>query len=105
VGCDGGALVKIPPFRLRPEPLTNEAATLSKFKWAGAEVGTRPQLGGEPTFLQAPEHPSCPVCGLEMTFYGQLDSVNDDITIADAGMVYVFMCFEDFTTTALVQSA
>lgn len=97
--------MKIPPFRLRPEPLTDEAATLSKFKWAAAGVGTRHQLGGEPTFLQATERPSCPVCGLEMTFYGQLDSIGDDITIADAGMIYVFICFEDFSATALVQSA
>jgi hypothetical protein len=39
-----------------------------------------------------------------MTFYGQLDSINDDITIADAGMVYVFICFEDFSAAAFVQS-
>ena len=39
-----------------------------------------------------------------MTFYGQLDSVNDDIVIADAGMVYVFICFDDSEATALIQS-
>jgi len=39
-----------------------------------------------------------------MTFYAQLDSINDDISIADAGMVYVFICFDDFSATALTQS-
>ena len=39
-----------------------------------------------------------------MTFYGQFDSINDDIVIADAGMVYVFICFDDFEATALIQS-
>ncbi len=39
-----------------------------------------------------------------MTFYGQLDSVGDDICIADAGMVFVFLCFDCFEAAAMVQS-
>ena len=39
-----------------------------------------------------------------MTFYGQLDSINDDIVLADAGLVYVFVCFNDFEARAIVQS-
>lgn len=95
--------MKIPAFKLSPEPLTDAAAALPKFKWADPEIGTRHQLGGDPTFIQAAEFPSCPACGAPMTFYGQLDSINDDICIADAGMVYVFICFDDFTATALTQ--
>ena len=29
-----------------------------------------------------------------MTFYGQLDSINDDFVLGDAGMVHVFVCFD-----------
>ena len=40
----------IPPFRLKPEPLNEAAKNLPKFKWAGDNIGTRHQLGGEPTY-------------------------------------------------------
>jgi hypothetical protein len=39
-----------------------------------------------------------------MTFYGQLDSLNDDFCIADAGFVYVFVCFECSEAAAMVDS-
>ena len=39
-----------------------------------------------------------------MTFYGQLDSINDDIVLADCGIVYVFVCFHCFETKAILQS-
>lgn len=42
----------IPPFRLKPEPLNEAAKNLPKFKWAGDNIGTRHQLGGEPTYIQ-----------------------------------------------------
>ena len=38
----------IPPFKLVPEPLNEEAKNLPKFKWADDEIGTRHQLGGKP---------------------------------------------------------
>ena len=40
----------------------------------------------------------------QMTFYGQLDSINDDIAIGDAGLVCVFVCFGCLTATALVRT-
>lgn len=95
---------QIPPFRLVPEPLTEEAAELPGFKWAAAEVGKRHQLGGEPTFIQSADYPPCVDCGATMTFYGQLDSINDEYILADAGLVFVFVCFDCFTTTSFVQS-
>jgi hypothetical protein len=94
----------IPPFRLVPEPLTEEAAELPGFKWAGPEVGKRHRLGGEPSFLQQLEHPRCSSCSEDMTFYGQLDSINDEIVLADAGLVFVFVCFDCFTSTSFIQS-
>ncbi len=29
-----------------------------------------------------------------MTFYGQLDSLNDDYIIADCGLIATFICFD-----------
>ncbi len=94
----------IPPFRLRPEPLSPEAEQLPLFEWAPDEVGRRHQLGGEPSWLQGDATPVCGECGERMTFFGQLDSINDDIVLADAGLVYVFVCFNDFQAQAIVQS-
>jgi hypothetical protein len=39
-----------------------------------------------------------------MTFYGQLDSLNDDVVLADAGVLLVFVCFDCFEAAALVAS-
>ena len=39
-----------------------------------------------------------------MTFYGQLDSINDDIVIGDCGMVYIFVCLECNEVQSLLQS-
>ena len=94
---------EIPPFRLLPEPLNEAASSLKPFEWAAPEVGKRHQLGGRPTFIQQPEVPYCRE-GREMTFYGQLDSINDDIVLADCGMIYVFVCFHCFETKAILQS-
>jgi hypothetical protein len=94
----------IPPFRMRPEPMSPEAEALSGFEWAPEEVGRRHQLGGDAEWLQGDATPVCSECGEKMTFYGQLDSINDDIVLADAGLVYVFVCFDDFQARAIVQS-
>ena len=101
----------IPPFRLKPEPLNEAANNLPKFKWAGDNIGTRHQLGGEPTYIQAKIHPVCakihpvcPDCKEKMTFYAQLDSINDEFCIADCGMIYVFVCLECNTVEAFIES-
>jgi len=93
----------IPPFRLTPEPLTDEAAALPPFKWAGEDIGRRHRLGGSPDFIQSSYFPQCS-CGKEMTFYAQLDSINDEIILADCGMIYVFVCFYCFETKSVLQS-
>jgi hypothetical protein len=95
---------EIPPFRLLTEPMNDEAASLPPFNWADPEIGTRHRLGGRPEAIQAVEYPECPHCGEKMTFYGQLDSLNDEFCIADVGLVYVFVCFECSEATALVDS-
>jgi uncharacterized protein YwqG len=95
---------KIPPFKLVPEPQDDKASVLPKFRWAPKEIGTRHRLGGQPQFLQGDLRPNCPACRKPMTFYAQLDSINDEICIADCGMIYVFLCFDCFEATSIVQS-
>jgi hypothetical protein len=94
----------IPPFRLVPEPLSPEAERVAGFKWAPEEVGKRHRLGGEPEWIQGDMTPVCRDCGQRMTFYGQLDSIGDEVCLADVGLVYVFVCFDDYEARAIVQS-
>ena len=93
----------IPPFKLVPEPLNDEAANLPAFKWADERIGQRHQLGGTPQFAQEREFPECS-CRKKMTFYGQLDSINDEFVLADCGMIYVFVCFDCFETASILQT-
>ncbi len=95
----------IPPFKLVPAALDKSAETLPPFKWAGKDIGTRHRLGGSPSFLQDSEWPACKCCGDKMSFYGQLDSINDEFCIADCGLVYVFVCFACNETKSLIQSS
>jgi hypothetical protein len=95
----------IPPFQLVPKPLDEAAKRLPKFRWASKEVGTRHQLGGKPDWIQDDETPDCELCEKPMTFYGQLDSINDDFIIGDCGMLYVFYCFDCMEAQVVVQCA
>jgi hypothetical protein len=95
---------RIPPFRLGPIPLNEEARNLSKFKYADSKIGTRHQLGGAPDFLHQESIPTCPDCGDKMTFYAQLDSINDEFCIADCAMIYVFICFDCNEKKSIIQS-
>jgi hypothetical protein len=92
------------PFKLVPQPFDEASGALPKFKYADPEVGTRHKLGGTPDFMQREEYPICPNCKEQMTFYGQLDSINDEFNLADCGMIYVFVCFSCFETKSVLQS-
>ena len=97
---------KIPPFRLVPEPLSKEAVNLPGFRWAAPEVGTRNRLGGEPVPRLDDGHwPCCPDCRELMSFYGQLDSVNDEFCVADVGIICVFLCFDCCQVMATIESS
>src|SRR6266446_9340849 len=81
--------------------------------------GVRSKLGGEPDWVQQPEVPKCSDCKQQMTFVGQIDSIEHDekhnphaigclsgkqqYMFGDAGMIYVFMCFSCLTTKSVVQ--
>ena len=68
-------------------------------------MGTRNRIGGEPGGLNQGEYPGCPSCHERMTFYGQLESIGDDIVLADASVVHVFVCFNCFEAAATIASA
>jgi len=68
------------------------------------DCGKRHRLGGMPDFLQPTDFPACP-CGKQMTFYGQLDSINDEINLADCGLIQVFVCFDCFETQSILTSS
>ncbi len=99
----GNRSEEIPPFKLVPQPLNEEARALPPFQWAGKEIGTRHQLGGAPTIPNGEGMLKCK-CGQDMTFYAQLDSINDDFVIADCGVIHVFVCFECVEVKSLIQS-
>jgi hypothetical protein len=95
----------IPSFKLVAKPETEEAQRLPKFRWAADEVGTRHLLGGTPQPRIDESHwPLCPDCREKMTFYGQLDSINDEFCIADAGVICVFICFGCNEVKATIES-
>ena len=95
---------KVPSFKLIPKPMNKEARDLPKFKWAPDEIGTRHQLGGGPSYIQQEVWPKCSSCLSEMSFFAQLDSINDEFQIADCGMIYVFICFDCNETISIIQS-
>jgi hypothetical protein len=96
---------QIPTFKLVPEPVTDEARRLPGFKWAGPTAGQRHQLGGAPARpISDSDWPRCSDCGERMSFYGQLDSINDEICIADVGIIAVFICFDCNEVTAQIAS-
>jgi hypothetical protein len=94
----------IPPFKLVPIPLDDEARSLPEFQLTDHRIGKRHKLGGNPEFFRESEWPSCPNCGDRMNFYAQLDSINDEFCIADCGMIYVFLCFDCFETKSIILS-
>ena len=93
---------RIPPFRLVREPLDETAAAVPPFEWAAPDVGTRNLLGGDPTEPLPSGPPPCPRCHGPMTFYGQLDSISDDICIADVAVIQVYLCFDCFEPLAVI---
>jgi len=94
--------MKIPEIKLVSNPETDEAKGAIGFKY-NEEAGFSHKIGGHPDFVQGEDYwPKC--CESKMTFYGQLDSVGDDYSLGDCGMVYVFVCFSCFNSESFVQS-
>ena len=98
-------LMNIPEIPLKPAPKTALAKKAVGFKF-NKQAGKRHKLGGKPDWIQKKkdETPTCDDCGEKMTFYGQLDSIGDEQDLADCGMIYVFVCFDCFTTKSVLQA-
>jgi len=79
-------------------------ADLKPFKWAGQNIGFRNKIGGKPESINNDDFPICDSCKRKMTFYGQLDSVSDDVIIADCGLISVFICFDCLETKSIITS-
>lgn len=97
---------QIPPLRLVPEALTAEgAALLERPSFVWEELGERHRIGGAPE-LRNSEWPSCPSCAEPMTFYAQLDGLpgSTQFDLADAGLIYVYVCFGCFEVAAALDS-
>ena len=94
---------EIPEIAVELKPRSDEARAVIGFKY-NDEAGQSTKIGGKPDWVQGDERPVCP-CGNEMTFYGQLDSVGDEVCLADCGMIFVFVCFDCFETTSVLQSS
>jgi len=97
--------VEIPRIDLAPTPQTPEAAAAIGFQSAPPWAGRRHRIGGTPTGMRAADYPVCRSCQAQMSFYGQLDSVGDQVCIADCFAVAVFICFDCFTTEARILTA
>ena len=95
---------EIPEIPLVMQAATPEAKRAIGFEWADSSVGKRFKIGGNPDFVQSDGSQACKSCGGEMTFYAQIDSVGDEVCLADVGMVYVFVCFGCFASESFVQS-
>jgi hypothetical protein len=95
---------RFPEIPLTPSPTTADATATVGFKWASPTVGRRHKVGGDPDWLQGPDVPACAECHGAMSFYGQLDSVGDTMTLADVGMIFVFVCFDCYSTKSVLQS-
>jgi hypothetical protein len=96
--------LKIPEFKLIVQATKGTEKSTPRFKWASEEIGNRNKIGGEPNFLQEKEIPICPSCTKEMTFYSQIDSLSDEIIIADCGIIYTFLCFDCVEVKSIIQS-
>jgi hypothetical protein len=95
--------MKIPAIPLVLQPTSEEDKALIGFEWAGEPIGQRHRIGGQPDWIQRDATPTC-TCGKEMTFYAQIDSLGDEICLADCGLIYVFVCFDCFSTQSVLQS-
>lgn len=46
--------------------------------------------------------PKCQDCGVEMTFYSQIDSIGDSYDLADCMVIHTCVCFDYFTVKNLL---
>lgn len=94
---DEDAIESPPPIKLVPDAHDARAVGVDDEQMEKSAF----KVGGEPDWLQAPEVPVC--CGEPMFFYGQLDSLGGEYTIADMGRLYVFLCRSCSSSRSILQ--
>lgn len=63
------------------------------------------KLGGTPTWVQAPQRPSCDVCGSKLRLAVQLDSADTGMNFGDMGLGYAFVCQDGHQAKLVTQGA
>lgn len=109
----------MPPQILREYRILFERVPEGEAAIDGNELGQRSKLGGSPNWVQTDQTPTCPRCGKEMRFVGQLDSLEHQnkanphsikalsrqqhFMFGDVGLIYLFFCFDCCATQAIFQ--
>jgi hypothetical protein len=93
----------IPEIPLRMAPESSKAKALVDGNYGYSAAGDQHKLGGKPDWIQGDDTPKCRECGELMGFYGQLDHLGSIEQLNDAGMIYVFLCRDCYTTEAILQ--
>ena len=82
-----GRLRRVPELRLQVNADDIIKAGIDPRKAAE----NRTKFGGDPDWVQFPSPPEC--CQTQTTFYAQLDTnLGKEFSIADAGVIYLFLC-------------
>src|SRR5262249_3532456 len=96
---------QLPTFRILAQPIPEHDVDPKA-------LGRRSKFGGQPSWIQNDETPTCPDCGKSMVFVAQLDSIGfdppdgveaQDFMFGDVGLIYVFFCFDDGETRSIFQ--
>ncbi|MCB9772141.1 MAG: hypothetical protein H6754_06285 [Candidatus Omnitrophica bacterium] len=96
----------LPEFKINLVPNSTEAKSIKPFDWSieNPIQGKRHKIGGKPEFIQESDVPICDSCKHDMSFYAQLDTIGPEYSLADCGLIYVFICFDCYETKSLIQS-
>jgi hypothetical protein len=93
----------IPEIPLNMVPESSKAKSVVADTHGYMEAGDNHKIGGSPDWIQGDETPNCSECDEAMDFHAQLDHLGSLESLRDAGMIYVFVCRECYTTQAVLQ--
>ena len=95
----GGLTVRETAYGARVEDIDSGSYSDAVQQWSRrnncSPLQVLGQIGGEPSWIQADETPTCDICGNQMQFLAQFEPGPDHTTamnFGDAGCAYVFRC-------------
>lgn len=98
----GGDAVQDPEFFTDPLPQADVALVPTKARWRWQDwavsngLENLNRVGGEPTWIQGADYPTCDSCAKTMTFLAQLDSLDfadhGEWLWGSGGVAYIFWC-------------